>query len=134
MVKICKIQNDTLLDIKESLIKDRSCLIVLIICNDLIFAIPMRSNLKHKFGYKTIGNRGLDFSKAILLQEIPIEQCIINRKEYNVIIRNERNIRNKFIRYVDRYIKLHKGNKINTLKIVYQYSTLQNYHQQLGID
>jgi protein AbiQ len=54
--------------------KERGYGIVVIEINNLMFGIPLRSNIKHKAAYLTKRrnhgetNKGLDFSKAVLLE------------------------------------------------------------------
>ena len=37
--------------------------------NNLTFAIPVRSNINHNFSYKTIGSKGLDFTKTVIITD-----------------------------------------------------------------
>ncbi|WP_212633375.1 hypothetical protein, partial [Pseudomonas aeruginosa] len=50
--------------------KKRGCGILLIEHNNLRFGIPLRSHISHSACFKTIGTKGLDFSKAGRLQEL----------------------------------------------------------------
>ena len=48
--------------------KNRGYGVVIIQINtNMLFGIPLRSHLSHKHGYKTIGDKGLDYSKAVLI-------------------------------------------------------------------
>ena len=50
----------------------------LIRCNNLTFAIPVRSNINHNFSYKTIGNKGLDFTKTVIITDVDGPMSILS--------------------------------------------------------
>jgi protein AbiQ len=116
--------------------KNRGYGIVVIEVNNVMrFGIPLRSNLKHKHGFKTIGGKGLDYSKAVLIKNaVFIGQSFeIPHDEYVKIKDREHYITSRFQKYVERYIVLaNKGNTI-ALQQSYRYTTLVNYHAELGI-
>lgn len=110
------------------------------------FAIPLRSNMhiRHKDGYTTRiynknGNKyrhGLDFSKAVIIkkqQYISSKPFIlVNKSDFVKIRKSEYHIITSFEKYINRYTRAVKKNDMNMLK-PYRFSTLQNYHKELGI-
>jgi len=49
---------------------NRPYAVFLIKLNNLTFAVPVRSHITHKYSIKTIENKGLDFSKAVIINNI----------------------------------------------------------------
>ena len=62
------------------------------------FGIPIRHHISHPFAFLTIGDRGLDFTKAIVIEKeeyISNSNAIIDTAEWKIISRNEsKSIRN----------------------------------------
>jgi protein AbiQ len=117
--------------------------VVLIDLSGLTFAIPLRSNIKHKAAYLTVKRfpngtkgKGLDFSKAVLISQssyISSTPFKIPPNEYKKLQNKEIHITKKFEKYVDHYIKAIKLADQNILKSAeYRYSTLKNYHASLN--
>jgi protein AbiQ len=101
----------------------------------LLFGIPLRSHIAHKSAFKTVGYKGLDYSKAVLLEKpeyVSKKQFSIPQDEFDRIVDKELFIRERFEKYVKKYITGATSNDKNILR-EYQYSTLQNYHVVLGI-
>lgn len=129
--------------------KTRGYGIVVIDMQSLRFGIPLRSNIprgnKHSFITKQFRDtrkgvevrKGLDFTKAVLLVrddyvsnvtfQIPVDELKILRD-------NEYIIGQKFEKYVVQYVEHTKsGTRASMLAREYGYSTLKNYHPELGI-
>ena len=125
--------------------KNRPHGIVTINVNGLTFAIPLRTNLSHNYGVvlDTIVKdgrslkRGLDFTKALIITDesedigvsykVPDTQKAVLNDQKKMII-------NQFHKYVDGYISAVSRNVTKTLSSnAYKYSTLCNYHSELGI-
>jgi len=118
--------------------------IVLITINSLSFAIPLRTNIKHKAAYITVKSnqghiegKGLDFTKALLIAEqkyisnLPFK---ISSAEHQKLANKEHYITKKFEKYVEKYIDAIKKNDANILgNTNYRFSTLCNYHAELGL-
>ena len=101
----------------------------------LRFGIPLRSNINHSFCHKTNGSKGLDFTKAVLLTKdsyISKNPFIIPSLEHKEILDKSHHISKMFSKYVEVYVKGHQKADANILR-VYKFSTLQNYHAELGI-
>ncbi|WP_036771846.1 type III toxin-antitoxin system TenpIN family toxin [Photorhabdus australis] len=124
--------------------KTRGHGIVVININKLTFAIPLRTSIKHNAAYitqrsvqKGIKGKGLDYSKALLIvnsRYISDEIFLIPHEQYKKIEGKEHFITIKFEKYVEKYIKAVKHSDkyiINSLE--YRFTTLQNYHYQLGL-
>lgn len=115
--------------------KTRGYGIVLVEIVGLRFGIPLRSGATHKQCYKFYEDNALDYSKAVLLDKdeyisnvaflIPDDQYLIIKSKSHFIVE-------QFSKYVERYIKAHKRGDDNALRR-YSFSTLQNYHKELGI-
>lgn len=125
--------------------KTRGYGIVVMEMQTLRFGIPLRSNIprgnKHSFITKESKDRrirkGLDFTKAVLLVrddyvsnvtfQIPLDELKILRD-------NEFIIGKSFEKYVVQYVEhTNNGTRASMLAREYGYSTLKNYHSELGI-
>lgn len=116
-------------------VKQRGYGVVLIELRGLRFGIPLRSHMNHKFGFKTKEGKGLDYSKAVLLSKdeyISAQPFLIPNDEFVQISDRERFITQKFEKYVKNYIDGVKRKDANILRS-YSFSTLQNYHPELGL-
>ena len=61
--------------------------------NNLIFVIPVRSNINHNFSYKTVGNKGLDFTKTVIITDekyLSNNKAVINHEEYLKLDKNRK--------------------------------------------
>lgn len=127
----------------EVLHKDRGYGIVSITINTLTYAIPLRSNLNHNNGFKTIPIRngkkllwnGLDYSKALIVKEDDIESTsfnIRNQKEFDKIQLNKDKIQSEFEEYVSSYLECVR-NGTSTTDSRFMFSTLQYFHSELEI-
>lgn len=117
--------------------------IVVISINSLVFGIPLRSHIRHKHSFftdttqeqSTEGRKGLDFSKAILLSDskyLDDSSFKVPVNEFDRIQDNHQHIVEKFTKYVEKYMKAVNKSDKYVLRI-YNYSTLKNYHSELGI-
>ncbi len=127
--------------------KSRGYGIVLISINKLTFGIPLRSNIQHKAAYMTVRNpssakgtsygKGLDFSKALLIPNssyISTEKFKIPPEEHKKLQSKKYYIEATFNKYVCRYVNAVANSDTNILNSAeYRYTTLQNYHSELGI-
>ena len=118
----------------EALDKNRGYGLVTIQLGNIQFGIPLRSNLNHKHGYRTTGTKGLDYSKAVIIDiqysDGPFQ---IPSEERKVINENEHKIKKQFDKYVSNYIRLVRKGHTEALSKEYRFSTLINYHSELGI-
>lgn len=113
--------------------------IVVIDLKGLMFGIPLRSHLNHKFGFVSERSegvtKGLDYTKALLIQkeEYVSRAYKIPAAEFIHINDNKEKIQEDFNKFVNRYIDAHFKKDENILRN-YRYSTLKNYHKELGLE
>ena len=124
--------------------------------NNLLIAIPLRSGIsenlrsaRHLFPYTTyrrydgkICLKALDFSKLTIIKKKHIDNSRIyhfkDPNEKRFYLKNSNRIFSRVKNYVNKYIqicsKIEKGEivKFRTLN-PYKYSTLRNFHNELGI-
>lgn len=83
-----------------------ACLAVRI--NGYWFAIPFRHNINHKYCYHTLGNAGLDYSKAVVLERkeyISSKTARIEQKEFNLLKGKDSIIQTGMVNYIKVYKK-----------------------------
>ena len=123
----------------EVLQKNRGYGIVYLTINTLIYAIPLRSNMNHSSGFKTIYLKdkgywcGLDYTKALIVGINDIELTAFKlreQKEFDKIQKNKEKIKAEFEKYVEGYIQSVKD-KTNTTEKRFKFSTLQYFHTEL---
>ncbi len=114
--------------------------IVVIDLNGLVFGIPLRSHLNHKFGFVSERSegvkKGLDYTKALLIkkEEYVSRAYKIPTPEFTPHINdNKEKIQEDFNKFVNRYIEANVKKDENILRN-YRYSTLKNYHKELGLE
>ena len=117
--------------------KSRGYGIVVIDLNGLRFGIPLRSVIKHSDSFFTTAarNKGLDYRKSVLLvkdEYISVNPFKIPTDEHTRILEKKYSITQAFSKYVKHYVKGITNADANILKS-YAYSTLQNYHKELGL-
>jgi len=124
--------------------KVRGYAVVIINLNDLTFAIPLRTNIKHKASYitvkskfKGIRGKGLDFSKAVLIskdEHISNNLFKISPNEHKTLQNKDHFITDRFGKYVASYVKAIKSCDKNILTSPeYRFSTLKNYHKDFNL-
>lgn len=124
--------------LKEVLDKNRGYGLTIVSFNGLRFGIPIRTNI-HKgnnYCFRTIENGGLDYQKAVLLiddEYISPVTFMVKQEEYEKINEHEHFINIHFEKYVKLYIKAHIKNDQRVINREFKYSTLMNYHAQLGL-
>ena len=105
--------------------------------NDINFALPLRSNIKHKHAFWTdkTNRCGIDFSKAVVIEDAKyIDNSIIpyiRPQEFRALLGKEYAVKQGLISYIERY----KSAKINPNKhekrILLKYSTLQYFEKYI---
>jgi hypothetical protein len=114
----------------------RPYVVLLLKINDIKFAIPLRTNIRHSYCYKfrtsdrkTESSTGIDFSKAVVISKDNYlgEETDINDKEYLELQEKAFFIINKFKKYINEYIEFKKngGNEYVTKR--YKFSTLKYF-------
>ena len=126
---------------KEILYKPkRPYAVHLIEYNNLIFAIPIRSNITHEFSYKTIKeknkSKGLDFTKTVIINDLKYlskQPVRSNQEEYLKLDKNRHFIEKKMLSYLKIYKKALQKPNTNKNKNILSKSTLQYFHKELSI-
>jgi protein AbiQ len=121
--------------------RERGYGIVEIVVNDLTFAVPFRSNMTHKHGFRTVFHNGqwngLDYSKAVIIEESDLEKEAFKFRrndEYTKVKNNKEKINKNFKKYVNGYIAYMENPNDSRLSFrVFGFTTLVNYHAELQI-
>jgi protein AbiQ len=119
--------------------------IVQIQLNGLTFAIPVRSHIRHDdchiierdTGRNDVRGMGLDYSKAMLITVLSYISADVfllkNKRAAKELLSKEAHVTKQFSKYVDRYVEAVKKNDNNILSRDYRFTTLINYHVELGL-
>lgn len=121
--------------------------IVQIEVKGLKFAIPVRSNINHDESYiltvqrgvnRYIKGMGLDYSKALLIRDdkhVSALPFVLKSKDAGKKLQGkEEHVKNMFSQYVDKYIAAVRKPDRNILNSMeYRFTTLVNYHTELGL-
>ena len=118
--------------------KQRGYGLAIVSINNLRFGIPIRTTIHkaNKHCFKTIGDSGLDYTKAVLLEKdayISGETFKVKTEEFTKIKEHDHFIQQRFEKYVMDYIKAHKKKDSRVIDRDFRYSTLINYHKELGL-
>ena len=116
--------------------------------DEYFICVPFRSNITHKDAFlfkntrrSTSSHSGLDYRKTVIIKDMKYidssTPAIIDTDEYVATIANIERIVSEVNKYVDKYI-----NHIQQISILhtreferhYQYSTLQYFHDILGLN
>lgn len=117
--------------------ENRPYVVFLLTLNNLTFAVPLRSRICHKYAIKTVGNKGIDFSKAVVINDrqkyISNKRVLIGSREYQIVMSQKWRITQKMANYIEKYKKALKNNSVPANKILCNSSSLQYFHAELGI-
>lgn len=122
---------------------NRPYAVMLLKVEDNTFAIPFRTNIKHKASYKfskssrsTQSSTGLDYSKAVIVNDPKYigQTASIDNDEYVELDANFHTIFRQFEKYVKNYEKFLNNDLSDYEAKKYKYSTLQYYHKELGLE
>ena len=120
----------------------RPYLVLMIKIDDNIFAIPFRTNIRHKYSYQFKNSSrpsdsitGLDYTKAIIIDDDKYigEDTNIDNKEYIELNKKFYFILNQFKNYVNGYYDYVDGKLSDFSAKKYKYTTLKYFHKQLHI-
>ena len=110
---------------------------LLVKVDELDFAIPLRSNIKHNNVLWTdkANYCGADYSKAIIITNpIYIDNVripTIRPNELKALLGEEYNIKIGLEKYIKKYRKAYRDRDISRNKVFCQYSTLQYFHSRI---
>ena len=115
---------------------------------DYFICIPYRSHINHKYTYRfkhsersRKNKSGLDYTKIVIIKNLDYigeNDAVIDSDEYKETRENILYIKNDAQEYINNYIEYKLGNseKYNekAFNRIYGYSTLQYFHNELGIE
>ena len=100
------------------------------------------SNLAHRYGFRFDysegkSGRGIDFSKVLLFNDyqsyIDPKRPIVSSKQHTILKRDHHAIIHKFRKYIAEYCDAYRSTDEKWKSRVCTFSTLQNFHQELGL-
>lgn len=110
--------------------EDRPYALMQIEINGILFGIPIRHHINHPFAFKTIDDRGIDYTKAVVIEKsdyISDVDAWIDTAEWRIISRNEDKIRYEFKKYLNQYKRALKHKDNPRSDIYLKYSALQYF-------
>ena len=125
------------LDREEILKKqNRPYVIFVVNINNIDWAIPFRSNIRHKYAYMTdkINNNGIDFTKAVVIDinnDIDSQNVQIRQVEFNKIKGKEHVIKNDFQNFLKRFEKAINKPEISEHRKILMFSSLNYFIEEV---
>ena len=90
--------------------KDRGYGVLPVEIKGIIFAIPFRSNMTHKNGFKTMSHNGtwngLDYSKVIIIDESDLKNQVFKLRTNKEYLKVKDKVQKKCEEYVDAYVSV----------------------------
>ncbi len=126
---------NTYADCKEILKKENrpyACLTIEL--DGLLFAIPLRHHIRHPYAFHSIGDAGLDFTKAVVISDssyLSSDRPTIDSKEFAVMKHEENKIRYEFSKYVRQYKRAMKHRDNPRSANILKFSALQYFENYL---
>lgn len=102
-----------------------------------VYAVPMRSHIKHRYVLWTDEENGcgLDFSKTVVLRKRSyIDETktpYIRPKEFDALRGKEQLVKQRLVQYIRAYKKAKQRLDVPRNKLLCQYSTLQYFEEYL---
>jgi len=119
---------------------NRPYVMVIATIDNVDFAIPLRSNINHKHVVWTdkLKKCGLDLSKAVIIKDRSkyvdyTRKPYIRPNEFKVLKGKDYFIKQKLEKYIRDYKKALEKQDILINRLLCQFSTLQYFHNELGI-
>ncbi len=101
------------------------------------FAIPLRSNIRHRFCFHTTGTGGLDYTKAIpLLDPSYVDEtrrAYVRQTDWPIIQSNKPRIKRGMAAYLFRYRKAKAHPERPGNANLLRYSTIRYFEDELGL-
>lgn len=94
------------------------------------YAIPIRHHINHPLAFFTVGDAGLDYTKAVVISgpdDISIDKPRISTEEWNIIKSGEDTIFHEFRKYLRQYRRAMKYPDNPRSSIFIRYSALQYF-------
>ena len=114
--------------------RDRPYACLAIRTENALFAIPFRHHITHRYAFYTIGEAGIDFTKAVVITEdryISTDRPTIESAEFAIIKREERKIEYLFSKFLNQYRRAMKHRDNPRSKNLLKYSALQYFEEYL---
>ena len=117
--------------------KDRPYTQVIVECNDLKFAVPLRSHINHDNNVLWTDKKnckGLDFTKAVLILDddfIDKVNVRISKDEHKFLLGKEMIVKSKMERCIEDYKEAKQNLHISHNRIFCEYSTLKYFDEYL---
>lgn len=125
---------------KEEILKkqNRPYVIFVVNINNIDWAIPFRSNIRHKYAYMTdkTNNNGIDFTKAVVIDinnDIDSQNVQIRQVEFNKIKGKEHVIKNDFQNFLKRFEKAINKPEISEHRKILMFSSLNYFIEEVII-
>lgn len=99
-----------------------------------LFAVPFRHHIKHPYSFHTLGEAGLDYTKAVIISDddyLTDEHPTIESKEFAIIKRNEQKIKYGLKKYVNQYRRAMRHRDNPRSKSILEYSSLKYFEDYL---
>lgn len=122
--------------------QERPYIVCLVNIDNNTYAIPFRTNIKHKCCYTfknssrdTKCSTGLDYSKAVIVNDDKFigDEAIIDNKEYVELSNKYYFIIKQFTSYLQGYFKYANGEANQFEAKKYKFSTLKYFHKELNL-
>ncbi|MDY2883718.1 MAG: hypothetical protein SOT71_13795 [Romboutsia timonensis] len=104
--------------------------------DDVTWAVPLRSNIPHKYViWSDKPNKcGLDLSKAVVIEDVTYiseQDAQIRQNEFNELKGKEHILYTKLKSYMNTYLKAYARQDIKRNRELCQFSTLQYFHKYI---
>ena len=123
---------------KEEILKkqNRPYVIFVVNINNIDWAIPFRSNIRHKYAYMTdkTNNNGIDFTKAVVIDinnDIDSQNVQIRQVEFNKIKGKEHVIKNDFQNFLKRFEKAINKPEISEHRKILMFSSINYFIEEV---
>lgn len=96
----------------------------------LLFAVPFRHHISHKYAFIIDGESGLDYTKAVMIRDqsdISDRQPWIDQKSFNAVKGKEANIKKGMENYLKLYRKARKYKDNPHYRFILQCSALSHF-------
>lgn len=114
--------------------RDRPYCCLPVVIKGVTYAIPLRHHISHSHCYHTVGDAGLDYSKAVVIadpSDIRQSGVQINSAEFQVIRKNISHIRTGMTNYIKDYKNALRFSTEPHYANFLRYSSLQYFHKYL---
>lgn len=109
-----------------------ACLTIRI--EEMTVAIPFRHHIAHKYAFRTYGDCGLDYTKAVVIADeryIDAGRAQIEQREFNAIKSREAQIIREFSKYLKTYRRAMEHRDESCYSNIIRYSSLQYFEEYI---